>query len=132
MGSHLRRWVEIVTLILVLGLVNACASTTSNPDDAGSCGDLADLAVAVVVDARDSAANLEPKDLQGSVTGEAEDVMIALTESMASILSRSSELGCDSDTWNEEYQQRVLELPPLTLGGLFVLSIAVSSIAEPF
>ncbi len=125
-------WIEVVTVVLVVGLLGACTSTASSPDDAATCEDLVDLAVTVVVDARDSAANLDPEDLQGNVTGNAEAIFLMMVESMGAISVRSSELGCDSDEWNGEYQERVLQTIPMTLGGLYVLSLAVSSIVEPF
>lgn len=130
----MRCWIEIVALMLVVGFLGACTPTASSPDDAATCSDLVDLAVSVVVDARDSASDLTSEDLSGPVEGEgnAETVFLMLVESMDEISVRSSELGCDSDKWNGEYQQQVLGLAPLTLGGLYVISVAVSSITEPF
>lgn len=126
------RLIEVMTLVLVTGFLASCTPTASSPEDAASCSDLVDLAVTVVVGARDSASDLTSEDLSGPVGGDAETVFLTLVESMEAISVRSSELGCDSDQWNGEYQQRVLELAPLTLGGLYVISIAVSSIMEPF
>ena len=123
---------RIATLMLAVGLLGACTAAEPGSQDAATCSDLVDLAVTIVADARDSAASLESKDLEGAVTGDAEEVMLTLLDSMAPISARSSELGCDPDEWNAEYQQRVLELPPLTLGGLFVVSVAVSSTVDPF
>ena len=131
----MRRWIEIGTLVLVVGLLGACTPTASSPDDAATCSDLVDLALTVVVDARDSASDLAWEDLSGPAEGDEGDteaVFIMMSKSMDPITVRSSELGCDPGKWNAEYQQQVLELAPLTLGGLFVISAAVSSIIEPF
>lgn len=131
----MRRCIEIVTLLLVVRFLGACTPTASTPDDAATCSDLLDLALTVVVDARDSASDLAREDLSGPIEGDEGDteaVFLMMSLSMDEISVRSSELGCDPDKWNAEYQQQVLELAPLTLGGLFVISSAVSSIMEPF
>lgn len=131
----MRRWIEIVTLVLVVGLLGACTPTASSPDDAATCSDLVDLALTVVVDARDSASDLAWENLSRpaeGAEGDVETVFNMLSKSMDPISVRSSELGCDPGKWNAEYQQQVLELAPLTLGGLFVISASVSPIIEPF
>jgi len=131
----MRRWIEIVTLVLVVGFLGACTPTTSSPDDAATCSDLVDLALTVVVDARDSASDLAWEDLSGPAEGDEGDteaVFNMMSKSMDTISVRSSELGCVPGKWNAVYQQRVLELAPLTLGGLFVISAATSPIIEPF
>lgn len=131
----MRRWTGIVTLVLVVGFLGACTQTASSSDDAATCNGLLDLALTLVVDARDSASDLAWEDLSGPVEGDEGDteaVFDMMSKSMDAISVRSSELGCDPGKWNGVYQQRVLELAPLTLGGLFVISSAVSSIMEPF
>jgi hypothetical protein len=122
-------------MALAVGLLGACTPTASIPDDASSCSDLVDLALTVVVDARDSASGLAWEDLSGPAEGDEGDteaVFNAMSKGMDAISIRSSELGCDPGKWNAEYQRQVLELAPLTLGGLFVLSSAVSPMMEPF
>jgi len=128
----MRRWIEIVPVVLVVGFLSACSPTVSSPDDAATCGDLVDLALTVVVDVRDSASDLTSEDFSGPDGGGAETLALMLEEGFGPISVRSSELGCDSDKWNGEYQERVLQLVPMTLGGLFVISIAASPFVEPF
>ena len=128
----MRRWIEIVTLVLVVGFLGACSPTVSSPDDAATCSDLLDLALTVVVDTRDSASDLTPEDFTGPDNEDVDAIFTMMKESMDAISDRSSELGCDSDGWNGEYQERVLQLVPMTVGGLYALSISVSSFMDPF
>jgi hypothetical protein len=131
-GNTMRRWIEIVTVVLLVGFLSACSPTVSSPDDAATCGDLVDLALTVVVDVRDSASDLTSEGFSGPVGGDAETLALMLVESMEPISVRASELGCDSDKWNGEYQEQVLQLVPMTPGGLIVISIAASPFVEPF
>ena len=128
----MRRWTEIVTVVLVVGFLSACNPTVSSPDDAATCGDLVDLALTVVVDVRDSASDLTLEDFSGTVGGEAETLALMLVDGFGPISVRSSELGCDSEKWNGEYLERVLQLVPMTPGGLIVISFASSPFVEPF
>ena len=128
----MRRWIEIVTVVLVVGFLGACTPTASSPDDAATCSDLVDLALTVVVDTRDSASDLTSEDFSGPDNEDVEAIFTMMKESMGAISDRSSELGCDSDEWNGEYRERVLQLVPMTVGGLYALSISVSSFMDPF
>jgi hypothetical protein len=131
-GNTMRRWIEIVTVVLFVGFLGACSQTVSSPDDAATCGELVDLALTVVVDVRDSASDLTSEDFSGPVGGDTETLALMLVEGFGPITVRSSELGCDSDKWNGEYQERVLQLVPMTRGGLVVISIAGSEFPKPF
>lgn len=121
----------IGSCVLFATTLTACTSNPSSPEEAATCGDLVDLAVTAVVDARDSAANLTVQDFQ-LPDGDAQTIVTKLMESGDAISARSSDLGCDSAEWDIEYRERILKLVPLTEGGLYVLQVALSPIVTPF
>ena len=120
-GVNVPKVVALIGLcVLSAATVAACTSSPSTPEEATSCNGLVDLAVAAVVDARDSAENVTMSDFQ-TLEEEAQSIITRLTENRDTLSDRATELGCNSTEWNDEYRSRVLELTPNTEGGLYIL-----------
>ncbi len=115
-----RATVLIGSCFLLAAALAACTSSPSSPEEATTCNDLVELAIAAVVDARDSAADVTMQEFQ-LLDEDAEAITSRLMENRDKLSNRSSQLGCDPTEWEAQYRDRLLKLAPLTEGGLYIL-----------
>ena len=110
-----------MVLVVLMALVAGCSQATS-AEDADSCGELVDVAVQAVEEARDEAIGTTQEDFE-LLTPEASPILRALNDTLDAVEMRSDDLGCGEES-SDEYTQRVLDLAPLSGGGLEVLDYA--------
>lgn len=109
-------------IALVLMVSTAACSASTDPSDAESCSELVDAAVQAVEEARDEAIGTTQADFD-LLSPEASPILRDLQATRDAIETRSGDLGCDEES-SDEYTERVLELAPLSGGGLRVLEYA--------
>lgn len=109
-------------VLLLVAVVVAACSASAVPAEAGSCGDLVDIAVRAVEQARDDAINTTQEDFD-LLSSQASPILRELNETHDAVEQRSQTLGCNEES-SDEYTQRVLELAPLSGGGMRILEYA--------
>ncbi|MGD2102463.1 MAG: hypothetical protein PVG83_09535 [Acidimicrobiia bacterium] len=117
-----------MTFLAFLVAVSGCSEPSATAEEAVGCDELVDVAVQAVVDARDAAVGtaFETFDL---LRDEARSILEDLVETHDAVELRARDLGCGDDAL-EAYHKAVLDIAPLSDGGIRVIERAV--VLPPF